>query len=107
MRLFLIALLTTLCALAADPRMAYPGARRAEQSDLYHGVRIADPYRWLEDADSPESKAWVASQNTLTEQYLSQIPGRERIRRRLTELWNFERYAGFFKAGPHYFFLRN
>src|SRR5438046_451452 len=107
MRLPLIFLAAILCAQAADPRMAYPSAKRTEQTDLYHGVRVADPYRWLEDADSPESKAWVAAQNTLTEQYLAKIAGRDRIRRRLTELWNFERYAGFFKAGPHYFFLRN
>ena len=87
--------------------MAYPPARRSDQADVSHGVRVEDPYRWLEDADSPETKAWVASENALTEQYLAQIPARERIRKRLTELWNFERYAGFFKAGGRYFYLRN
>ncbi len=105
MRLSLIVLTGVL--LAADLKMSYPPAKRVEQADVYNGVRIEDPYRWLEDADSPETKAWVTAQNALTEKYLGQIPGRERIRRRLTELWNFERYADFFKAGGRYFFLRN
>src|SRR5689334_7032309 len=107
MRLSLLLLTITVCATAADPRMAYPGARRTDQVDLQHGTRVEDPYRWLEDADSAETKAWVTAENALTEKYLSQIQGRDRIRRRLTELWNFERYAEFFKAGGHYFFLRN
>ena len=105
MRLSLIALTGVL--LAAELKMSYPPAKRVEQADVYHGVRIEDPYRWLEDPDSPESQAWVTAQNALTEKYLAQVPGRERIRRRLTELWNFERYSGFFKAGGRYFFLRN
>src|SRR5882672_9976167 len=92
---------------AANNNMTYPPARRTDQADVSHGVRVEDPYRWLEDADSAETKAWVSAENALTEQYLAQIPARERIRRRLTELWNFERYAGFFKAGGRYFYLRN
>src|SRR5262249_46514600 len=96
-----------MCALAADPRMAYPDAKRTPPSDVYHGSTVADPYRWLEDADSPETKAWVDAENALTEKYLSAIPARERIHKRLTELWNFERYGGFFKAGGRYFYLRN
>src|SRR5258707_13966637 len=107
MRISLSIFAITFSASAADPRMAYPDARRTEQVDLQHGTRVADPYRWLEDADSAETKAWVTAENALSEKYLSQIPGRERIRRRLTELWNFERYAEFFKAGGRYFFLRN
>src|SRR5262245_38306165 len=107
MRLPLIFLAATACALAADPRMGYPEAKRSDQSDVYHGTTVADPYRSLEDADSPQTQAWVAAENALTAQYLAQIPGRSRIQRRLTELWNFERYAGFFKAGGRYFYLRN
>jgi prolyl oligopeptidase len=92
---------------ANNNKMTYPPARRSEQVDTYHGVKIEDPYRWLEDADSVESKAWVAAENALTSEYLQQIPGRGRILRRLTELWNFERYSGFFKAGGRYFYSRN
>src|SRR6266849_2507463 len=110
-----IALVSSLAAVAlcgtwlgaAENKMTYPAARRSEQVDSYHGVRIEDPYRWLEDADSAETKAWVAAENALTAEYLRQIPGRERIVRRLTELWNFERYADFFKAGGRYFYSRN
>lgn len=92
---------------AADKKMTYPAARRSDQADTYHGVRVEDPYRWLEDADSAETKAWVEAENALTSEYLRQIPGRERILGRLTELWNFERYSGFFKAGGRYFYSRN
>src|SRR5262249_45431106 len=92
---------------AADTKMTYPPARRSDQADSYHGVRIEDPYRWLEDADSTETKAWVTAENDLTNTYLRQIPGRQGILRRLTELWNFERYSTFFRAGGRYFYLRN
>src|SRR5437762_12034040 len=92
---------------AADIKMTYPPARRSDQVDNLHGVRVEDPYRWLEDADSPETKAWVAAENALTASYLHKIPGRERIVRRLTELWNFERFTDFFQAGGRYFYSRN
>ena len=96
-------------------KIMYPAARRSQQTDLLHGVQVEDPYRWLEDTDSPETKAWIGAENTLTEGYLGQIPARQLIERRLTELWHFERYAasgpgrnaGFFKAGNRYFYLRN
>src|SRR5437870_3873193 len=101
--LFLLAI----AALAAEVKMQYPPARRSNQADTLHGVRVEDPYRWLEDADSAETRAWVAAENALTGQYLAQIPARERIKRRLTELWNFERYAGLFKESNRYFLLRN
>ena len=66
-----------------------------DQIDVYHGVKVADPYRWLE-ADirtSPEVAEWVAAENKLTAAYLDAIPQREAIRRRLTELWNFAQYS--------------
>src|ERR1700704_2296804 len=100
-------ILLAVAALAAEVNMTYPPARRSDQADTLHGVRVSDPYRWLEDADSAETRAWVTAENALTEQYLSQIPARERIKRRLTELWNFERYASFFKESNRYFLLRN
>ena len=92
---------------AAEIKMTYPPARRSDQVDTYHGVKVEDAYRWLEDADSAESKTWVASENALTAEYLKKIPVRQRIERRLTELWNFERFSGFFKAGGRYFYSRN
>ncbi len=103
----LLALAAAIAIEAADTKMSYPPARRSDQADVYHGVRVEDPYRWLEDPDSAESKAWVAAENSLTSEYLKQIPVRAKIERRLTELWNFERYSGFFKAGGRYFYSRN
>src|SRR5690242_13928716 len=92
---------------AVDKKMSYPHARRSDQADVLHGVRVADPYRWLEDPDSPETRAWVAAENKLTGDYLAAIPAKKKIEKRLTELWNFERYGSFFKAGGRYFYSRN
>ena len=75
--------------------------------DEYHGVRVPDPYRWLEELDSPRTRAWIEAENRLTEDFLSTLAQRESIRRRLTELWNHERYGVPWKAGGRYFFSRN
>jgi len=85
----------------------YPVAKKVDQTDDYHGTRVADPYRWLEDANSAETKAWVDAENQVTQSYLAQIPQREAIRQRLTQLWNYERYSVPFKEGGRYFFSRN
>jgi prolyl oligopeptidase len=85
----------------------YPGARCDAVVDDYHGEKVADPYRWLEDADSPATRAWVEEENTVTERYLAAIPQRERIRARLTELWNYERYELPAQEGGRVFFRRN
>jgi len=87
--------------------MPYPPARKSDQVDDYHGVKVADPYRWLEDLDSAETKSWVEAENKLTFDYLGKIPARAKIRERLTKLWNYERYGAPFKEGGRYFFSRN
>src|SRR5437762_14252087 len=69
--------------------ITYPPARKGDVVDDYHGTKVADPYRWLEDVDSPETRAWVEAENRVTFAYLERIPERERIRRRLTELWDY------------------
>ena len=92
---------------SSAPRVAYPATRQADVVDDYHDVKIADPYRWLEDDNSPETKAWVDAQNTVTFRYLRQIPELGAIRSRLTKLWNFERYGVPFKQGGRYFFTKN
>jgi prolyl oligopeptidase len=91
----------------AGKRIVYPTANRGEQVDDYHGVKVADPYRWLEDLDSQPTRDWVAAENRVTTDYLAAIPEREPIRKRLTELWNYERYSVPARHGGRYFFSRN
>ena len=85
----------------------YPAARKSGQVDDYHGTKVADPYRWLEDTDSPETAAWVAAENRFTQDYLARIPQRAGFKDRLTTLFNYQRYARFEKAGQRYLFQRN
>ncbi len=85
----------------------YPTAKKADQVDDYHGVKVADPYRWLENPDSEESRAWIEAENKLTFGFLDQIPERAKIKERLTKLWNFEKYSPPFKEGDRYFYLKN
>jgi len=91
----------------AQNAFKYPKARRSSQVDTYHGTKVADPYRWLEDPDSVETRAWVSAQNKLTNSYLAKIPQRSAIKSRLTELWNYERFGAPYKEGGKYFYTRN
>src|SRR6185503_1954253 len=85
----------------------YPVARKSDQVDDYHGVKVADPYRWLEDLDSAETRKWVEEENKQTFAYLAEIPARTTIKERLTKLWNYEKYGVPFKEGNRYFYTRN
>jgi prolyl oligopeptidase len=85
----------------------YPETRTVDQVDTYHGLAVPDPYRWLEDPHAPESQAWIEAQNQVTFGYLEQLPGRDQLQQRLTELWNYERYGIPFKRGDRYFFYKN
>jgi prolyl oligopeptidase len=87
--------------------MNYPYSRKSDQVDDYHGLQIADPYRWLEDTDSAETQAWIEAQNKLTFSFLEQIPARPVLRQRLAELWNYPRQGVPIKRGGHYFQPRN
>ena len=90
---------------ASGQTISYPPARKSDVVDDYHGTRVPDPYRWLEDSDSPETRAWIDGENQITESYLSQIAERATIRQRLTQLWNYPKYgAPFHKAGRFFFF---
>jgi prolyl oligopeptidase len=101
-------LLALSCLGFAKPMpVPYPVTRQSDVVDDYHGVKVADPYRWLEDDNSEETKAWVAAQNKVTFAYLEQIPERPRIRERLTQLWNYERYGTPFRQGGRYFYTHN
>jgi prolyl oligopeptidase len=105
--LLLCALGLALPALAAPP--VYPATKTVDQVDTYHGVEIADPYRWLEQdvREAPEVAAWVAAENAVTFDYLGRIPERAAIRARLAALWNYERVSAPMKLGGRYFTRKN
>ncbi|MDX2198191.1 MAG: prolyl oligopeptidase family serine peptidase [Phycisphaerae bacterium] len=98
-----------LVAFAETPpaRSPYPESKKVDQVDDFHGTKVADPYRWLENLDSAETAAWVDAQNAVTFGMLEQIPAREPIQKRLLEIWNYERYTAPNKTGDRYFFSRN
>lgn len=88
-------------------RLTYPSCRQSNQADNYHGTLVSDPYRWLEDPDSEETKTWIEAQNKVTFAYLSEITAREKIQQRLTKLWDYEKYGIPFKEGDRYFYFKN
>ncbi len=90
-----------------DRPLSYPTTRKIDQTDDYHGVQVSDPYRWLENPDSEETQAWVEAQNAVTFGYLNEIPAREKIKQRLTQLWDYEKYGIPFKEGDRYFYYKN
>ena len=86
---------------------SYPLSKKTDQQDSYHGTTVADPYRWLEDANSADTRQWIDAQNQVTQAYLGRITERAGIKARLTRLWNYERYSVPFKEGGRYFYTRN
>ena len=107
---FSAALLLCFCLTARvqlPAAVKYPATTRTNQVDTYHGTVVPDPYRWLEDDHAPATKSWVEDQNKVTFAYLQQIPQRDAIKRRLTKLWNYERFGVPFKEGGRYFISKN
>ncbi|MDP0490205.1 MAG: prolyl oligopeptidase family serine peptidase [Verrucomicrobiota bacterium JB023] len=100
---FLILMTSTTLLSALD----YPESRKDDTEDVLHGVTVSDPYRWLEDDNSEETKAWVKAQNKVTEAYLGQLTNREEIRDRLTAIWNYERTGLPSEYGGKWFFSYN
>ncbi|MGQ9898048.1 MAG: prolyl oligopeptidase family serine peptidase [Acidobacteriota bacterium] len=92
---------------ASRSPIVYPASKKVDHVDDYHGIKVPDPYRWLEDADAPETTAWVEAQNKVTFGFLESIPERARLRERLTQLWNYEKFGIPFREGSRYFFTRN
>lgn len=90
-----------LCLFLAAGVMALepPKTKRVEQVDTYHGVRVADPYRWLEDPDTPEARRWIAAQNNYTRSFLDKVPGRDKLRARLEALHRFDRFQTYGTPG--------
>ena len=90
-------------------KLAYPDTPREEVVDQFHGVAVADPYRWLENdvRSDPRVAEWVAAENEVTDAYLATLPAREHFRRRITELFDFERFGVPVKKGGRYFYVHN
>ncbi|PYS71756.1 MAG: S9 family peptidase, partial [Acidobacteria bacterium] len=90
-----------------DAKLTYPESKKIDQVDDYFGTKVADPYRWLENENSDETKSWVQAQNNVTFAYLDKIPYREKLKARLTQLFNYPRISAPFRRGDTYFFTKN
>ncbi|KAF2514497.1 S9 family peptidase [Flavobacterium salilacus subsp. salilacus] len=88
-------------------KLNYPETRKGNTVDTYFGTAVPDPYRWLEDDRSEETAAWVKAQNEVTFNYLEQIPFRESIKKRMEQLWNYERVSAPFKEGDYTYYYKN
>ncbi|HMG67183.1 MAG TPA: prolyl oligopeptidase family serine peptidase, partial [Chitinophagaceae bacterium] len=88
-------------------QLKYPVAKKETITDDYNGTRVEDPYRWLEDDKSEETKAWVQEENKVTFDYLLNIPYRDKIKIRLEEMWNYPKYSAPFQKGDFYYFTKN
>ncbi len=101
----LMAIITSACT--KTTKVIYPETKKENVTDTYFGTEVADPYRWLEDDNSPETAEWVKAQNEVTFAYLNQLPGREQINSRLTELMDYPRVSAPYKRAGKYFFSKN
>ncbi len=104
-----VCLAIVISSVSAGEKLKYPDTKKVDQVDDLHGVKVQDPYRWLEDdvRQSKEVAEWVAAENAITSAYLAAIPQRDAIKKRLTELWNYEKFGAPFKAGGRYFYFKN
>src|SRR5579864_557309 len=105
--LFVFAPLAVLFAADSPTKFQYPAAPTTDQVDDYSGTKVADLYRPLENPDSPESRKWIDAEDKITFDFLNTIPEREGIKKRLTEVWNYERFGVPFKEDGRYFFSKN
>ena len=94
-------------AVPAAADIVYPAAARGDHVDQYHGIGVPDPYRWMEEIDSPQTRAWVQAQGKISGDYLAALPQRAAIGRRLKEIWNFERWNAPEKYGANWFYTHN
>ena len=88
-------------------QLVYPETKKGDVTDNYNGIKVADPYRWLEDDNSDATKEWVKAQNKVTFDYLATIPQRDKVKKRLEELWNYPRYSSPFKKAQYYYYFKN
>jgi prolyl oligopeptidase len=106
-RFALLSALASLAVAAVGAPFSYPPATMGDVSAEYHGVKVADPYRWMEDIDSAGTRAWVEQENRLSSDYLKALPGRDDIAGRLKKIWNFERWSPPEKHGHYWYYTHN
>ena len=106
-RCLLVSLFATVALATTGHPLSYPAANRDQVTTDYHGVKIPDPYRWMEDIDSPATRAWVEAEGKLSHDYLDAIPGRGAIVERLRQIWNFERWSPPEHHGHYWFYTHN
>ena len=104
---FAFAFASVVATPARAQKLQYPDTKRGDQVDTYFGTQVADPYRWLEEENAPETKAWVTAENKVTFGYLEQIPFRAQVKARLEKLYNYEKYGAPFRRGDYYLFSKN
>ncbi|WP_405330643.1 prolyl oligopeptidase family protein [Leeuwenhoekiella sp. LLG6367-2.1] len=106
-----IALLISACETkkekSSDMAVTYPTTKKVDTVDTYFGTEVPDPYRWLEDDRSPETETWVKSENEATYGYLNKIPFKEEIKKKLENIWNYEKIGAPFKEGDYTYFYKN
>jgi prolyl oligopeptidase len=103
----LVVAFASLCPPATAQRLQYPDTKRIDQTDTYFGVKVEDPYRWLEDDKSDETAKWVAEENKVTFSYLEKIPYRASVKSRLEKLYNYTKYGAPFRNGDYYYYWKN
>jgi prolyl oligopeptidase len=91
----------------AQAKTNYPEARKVDTTDVYFGTKVADPYRWLENDTTAETAKWVKEENSITQNYLSKIPFRNNVKKRITELANFEKMSTPFRVKDKYYYFKN
>ena len=106
-RLLLAGVLALATAPAAAQRLEYPVSKKGDVVDDYHGTAIADPFRWMEELGSSDTKAWIAAQNRLTSSYLEKLPHREMLKKRITELWDYPKVSLPVREGGRLFYRKN
>src|SRR2546423_195768 len=107
MKKFLRLIIISLLPLAVSAQLQYPSPRKTDQVDDYNGTKVADPYRWLENDTSAETKAWVMEENKVTSAYLNQIPFRKQWQKRIEEVYDYPKFSAPFRNGQYYYFYKN
>jgi prolyl oligopeptidase len=88
-------------------KLTYPSTKKVDTVTTYFGTKVPDPYRWLENDRADDTKAWVQEENKVTQDYMSQIPYRDALYKRLETLWNYEKFSAPFKEGKYTYFYKN